>query len=134
MKMTGGCYCGEVRYEIDGEPQASLQCHCRECQYISGGFPAALMLFPLESFQLTSGQMKQYRRSDLEHPVTRHFCENCGTGVASETPNRPGAIVIKAGTFDDPSNFEPAVAIYTCDKQDYHHIPEDMTVFDKRPG
>ena len=134
MKVTGGCYCGAVRYEIDGDPQASLQCHCRECQYISGGFPAALMLFSLESFQLTSGQMKQYRRSDLERPVTRHFCKNCGTGIASETPNRPGAIVIKAGTFDDPSTFKPAVAIYTCDKQNYHHIPEDMTVFDKRPG
>ena len=78
--------------------------------------------------------MKQFRRPDLEHPVTRHFCENCGTGVASETPNRPGSIVIKAGTFDDPSAFNPAVAIYTCDKQDYHHIPEDMTSFDKRPG
>ena len=134
MKITGGCYCGAVRYEIDGEAQASLQRHCRECQYISGGFPAALMLFPLESFQLSSGEMKQFRRPDLEHPVTRHFCENCGTGVASETPNRPGSIVIKAGTFDDPSAFNPAVAIYTCDKQDYHHIPEDMTSFDKRPG
>ena len=134
MKMTGGCYCGAVRYEIDGEPQASLQCHCRECQYISGGFPAALMLFSLESFQLTSGQMKQYRRSDLERPVTRHFCEGCGTGIASETPNRPGSIVIKAGTFDDPSIYKPAVAIYTCDKQDYHYIPEDITEFDKRPG
>ena len=134
MKITGGCYCGTVRYEIDGEAQASLQCHCRECQYISGGFPAALMLFPLESFQLSSGEMKQFRRPDLEHPVTRHFCEICCTGVASETPNRPGSIVIKAGTFDDPSAFNPAVAIYTCDKQDYHHIPEDMTSFDKRPG
>ena len=134
MKMTGGCYCGAVRYEIDGEPQASLQCHCRECQYISGGFPAALMLFSLESFQLTSGQMKQYRRSDLERPVTRHFGESCGTGIASETPNRPGSIVIKAGTFDDPSIYKPAVAIYTCDKQDYHYIPEDITEFDKRPG
>jgi len=92
------------------------------------------MLFPLETFQLTSGEMKQFRRSDLERPVTRHFCENCGTGIASETPNRPGSIVIKAGTFDDPSAFNPAVAIYTCDKQDYHHIPEGMTVFDKRPG
>ena len=134
MKINGGCYCGAVRYEIDGEPQASLQCHCRECQYISGGNPAALMLFPLESFQLTSGEMKQFRRSDLERPVTRHFCENCGTGVASETSNRPGSIVMKVGTFDDPSIFKPTVAIYTCDKQDYHHIPEDMTAFDKRPG
>ena len=134
MKIVGGCYCGGVRYEINGEPQASLQCHCRECQYISGGNPVPLMIFPLEGFQLTSGEMKQFRRPDLERPVTRHFCENCGTGIASETPNRPGSIVVKVGTFDDPSVFKPAVAIYTCDKQDYHHIPEDIPTFDKRPG
>ena len=134
MKTTGGCYCGAVRYEITGEAQASLQCHCRECQYISGGNPAALMIFPFESFQLTSGEMKQFRRSDLERPVTRHFCENCGTGVASETPSRPGSIVIKVGTLDDPSIFAPAVAIFTCDKQDYHHIPEGIPAFAKRPG
>jgi hypothetical protein len=134
MKIAGGCYCGAVRYEITGEAQASLQCHCRECQYISGGNPAALMIFPLEGFQLTSGEMKQFRRSDLERPVTRHFCEDCGTGVASETPSRPGSIVIKVGTLDDPSIFAPAVAIFTCDKQDYHHIPEGIPAFDKRPG
>ncbi len=134
MKTTGGCYCGAVRYEITGEAQASLQCHCRECQYISGGNPAALMIFPFESFQLTSGEMKQFRRSDLERPVTRHFCENCGTGIASETPSRPGSIVIKVGTLDDPSIFAPAVAIFTCDKQDSHHIPEGIPAFDKRPG
>ena len=134
MKVTGGCYCGAVRYEITGEAQASLQCHCRECQYISGGNPAALMIFPLEDFQLTSGEMKQFRRSDLERPVTRHFCENCGTGLASETPSRPGSIVIKVGTLDDPSIFAPAVAIFTCDKQNFHHVPEGVTAFDKRPG
>ena len=134
MKITGGCYCGAVRYEITGEAQASLQCYCRECQYISGGNPAALMIFPLEDFQLKSGEMKQFRRSDLERPVTRYFCENCGTGLASETPSRPGSIVIKVGTLDDPSIFAPAVAIFTCDKQDFHHIPEDIKAFDKRPG
>ena len=92
------------------------------------------MLFPLESFQLTSGEMKQFRRSDLERPRDAAFLRELWTGVASETPNRPGSIVIKVGTFDDPSIFKPTVAIYTCDKQDYHHIPEDMTAFDKRPG
>ena len=116
MKLTGRCYCGDVHYEIEGEAQASLHCHCRECQYVSGGNPAALMILPLEAFRLTRGEMKQFRRSDLERPVTRHFCEHCGTGLASETPNRPGSIVMKVGTLDDPSVFTPAVAIFTCDK------------------
>ena len=76
MKIVGGCYCGAVRYEINGEPQASLQCHCRECQYISGGNPVPLMIFPLEGFQLISGEMKQFPRPALERPVRRHFCEH----------------------------------------------------------
>ena len=37
MELGGRCYCGDIQYEIKGELQASLQCHCRECQYITGG-------------------------------------------------------------------------------------------------
>ena len=35
MKIEGGCYCGEIRFEAEGDAQASIQCHCRECQYIN---------------------------------------------------------------------------------------------------
>ena len=37
MKISGGCYCGAIKYESLGDIQASIQCHCRECQYITGG-------------------------------------------------------------------------------------------------
>ena len=37
MKMEGRCYCGALRYRVEGEPMFKGQCHCRECQYISGG-------------------------------------------------------------------------------------------------
>ncbi len=89
MKLTGGCYCKDVRHQIEGEAPATLHCHWRACQCIRGGNPAALMIFPLESFHLTPGKMEPFPRKDLEHPVTPPFCENCGTGLASETPIRP---------------------------------------------
>lgn len=43
MKFEGGCYCGELRYEAEGEPLAKAQCHCRQCQYFSGGHPNVLL-------------------------------------------------------------------------------------------
>jgi len=61
------------------------------------------MLFTLEDFQRTTGKMKQFRHCDIERAVTRHFCENCGTGAASETAGWPGSIVINAGTSDHPT-------------------------------
>ena len=91
------------------------------------------MRFSLSAFRLTCGEMKQFRRPDLDAPVTRHFCENCGTGIANETPKRPGAIIVKVGTFDDPSIFEPALAVFTSEKQSYHYVSEHVQVFEGRP-
>jgi hypothetical protein len=29
--QEGGCQCGEIRYESEGQPIALYICHCREC-------------------------------------------------------------------------------------------------------
>jgi len=29
---TGGCQCGQIRYEIRAEPLTLYACHCKECQ------------------------------------------------------------------------------------------------------
>ena len=133
MKATGGCYCGQLRYEIDGPLETTLQCHCRECQYITGGNPNVAAIFGENDFSYTKGEAATFARSDLERPVVRHFCSNCGTGIGSRSPARPNSMIVKAGTFDDQSFFSPQVAIFTCDMQPYHHIAEGLPAFDKRP-
>ncbi len=30
--QKGGCQCGAIRYESEGQPIALYICHCRECQ------------------------------------------------------------------------------------------------------
>ena len=132
MKATGGCYCGALRYSIDGAAEAMLQCHCRECQYITGGNPNVAAVFALEDFRYISGTPSTFARSDLDTPVVRHFCSNCGTGIGSRSPSRPNSMIVKIGTFDDQSFFMPQVAIFTCDKQPYHHIADGLPAFDKR--
>ncbi len=133
MKIEGGCYCKEVRYESDGEIGMRGQCFCRECQYITGGDSLLIMGVPEEGFRVTKGALKSFKRSDIENGVTREFCPNCGTHVTTRA--MPGMVMIKVGTLDDPSIFEgPQMAIYTCDKQAYHHVPTDIPTFEKLPG
>src|SRR5690606_10428686 len=117
MKLEGGCYCGAVRYAAEGEPVMKAQCHCRECQYISGGAPNLFFLAPEAGVADTKGAPKRFSRSDLEQPVTREFCETCGTHLVTRRPGL-SPVIVKVGTLDDPSAFGgPQLAIFTIDKQ-----------------
>ena len=134
MKLEGGCYCGKVRYVAEGDPMMKAQCHCRECQYITGGAPNMFIAMPVAGFSFTGEPPKPFKRSDLERPVTREFCAECGTHVTTRPQGFP-AVIVKVGTLDDPKQFgTPTMAIYTCDKQAYHQIPEGLPAFEKLPA
>ncbi|MBI2737899.1 MAG: GFA family protein [Rhodospirillales bacterium] len=133
MKLEGGCYCGKVRYVAEGEPMRKGQCHCRECQFITGGAPNMFVVMPSAGFAYTKGAPKQFTRSDLENPVTREFCPDCGTHLATRPPGRP-VIVVKVGTLADPKLYGgPQMAIFTIDKQAFHQIPEGLPAFERMP-
>lgn len=133
MSLEGGCYCGALRYIADGKPMMKAQCHCRECQYHSGGGPNFFMLIPPDGFSYTKGVPKTFSRSDIDHPVTREFCAECGTHIATRRQDMP-MVVLKIGTLDDPAKFGgPKMAIFTIDMQDFHHIPEGIPQFERLP-
>lgn len=133
MKILGGCYCGELRYEAEGEPIMAFQCHCRECQYYSGGGANYSMAMPAHGFKYTKGQPQSFTRTDINEPPTREFCGTCGTAVTSSYKHQPEVIMLKAGSFDQPSLFTPQIAVFTCDQQDFQIIPEGMPSFEKKP-
>ena len=135
MKAEGGCYCGAVRYVVDGEPMLKAQCHCRECQYISGGSANVCLGIPEQGFHYTAGKPKTYRRTDLNNPMSREFCGDCGTHLLTRAPAVPGIVILKRGTLDEPAAFgNPQMAIFTCDRQPFHHIPENVETFERAPG
>lgn len=134
MILEGGCYCGAVRYRAEGEPMMKGQCHCRECQFITGGSPNVFLAMPIAGFRYTKGTPRTFARKDLDRPVTREFCPECGTHMATRPQGFP-AVIIKVGTLDDPKVYgNPTIAIYTIDKQSFHHIPEGIPAFERLPG
>jgi hypothetical protein len=133
--FEGGCYCGAVRYRAEGEPLLKAECFCRECQYITGGSAALVMAVPTAGFAITKGQTKAFARPDLTNPVSREFCENCGTHLLTRAPGFPAGVILKVGSLDEPGLFEGgSFAAFACDKQVFHRLPTDMPVHDKWPG
>lgn len=134
MIVEGGCYCAAIRYRAEGEPGFRAQCHCRECQYITGGAPNMFMIMPSSGFSYTKGTAKAFTRSDIDNPVTREFCANCGTHLLTKSPRAAGNVVIKVGSMDEPGQYPgPQVAIYCIDKQSFHHIPDGLPEFERLP-
>lgn len=109
------------------------QCHCRECQYITGGGPNFFMAMPAGGFRYTDGEARQFARRDIPNPVTREFCPTCGTHIVTRT-SMP-MVIVKVGTLDDPGQFPgPKMALYTLEKQPFHTIREGLRTFDRLPG
>lgn len=134
-KTTGGCYCGDIRYEADGDALMKVACHCRECQHISGGGANYIAGLAEDGFRYTKGTPAQFTRTDIDGAVTRDFCGRCGSPLLSRVPQNPGALFVKVGSMDRPENFgRPDVAIHMDDKYAFHDVGDDVPQFPKLPG
>jgi len=118
IPITGGCVCGEVRFECTVVPTMMFNCHCRDCQRVSGGPYAPVLVFPLVAFKITKGELKRYATTRLSgKPNWRGFCANCGSTLTDGENAERNTIGVIATSLNDPSWFKPAMDIFVCDAQ-----------------
>ncbi len=134
MTITGGCYCGAVRYEIKGDIQAKFQCYCRECCKISGGNPNVIACFVENEFTYVAGEPTCFMRDDIENAVQREFCNKCGTPILTRAPATQGMVYVKVGSLDEPVLYGKAdIAIQLADKQSFHLVDDAIMTFERFP-
>jgi hypothetical protein len=133
MAKTGGCLCGKVRYEIEGEPMFTALCHCTNCQK-QGGAAFSVNVLVKDAQLKINGDLKTFEdKGDSGNKVYRRFCDTCGSPIISELGASPGMIAVKAGTLDDTSGLKPAAQVYCVSRQDWVVLPDSIPGFDKNP-
>ena len=131
---SGGCLCGAVRYESAGEPQFSLQCHCRDCQRASGAPHVAAVRVSSADFRIVQGTPKRYvARADSGNDVTRAFCGDCGPPLYVQVSTRPDIVGVRVCTFDDPSWFRPEANIFMKSAQPWDRGDPAVPAFEIYP-
>ena len=108
-KVSGGCMCGAIRYEVPESPLGIGICHCRTCQQQTGSAFWVGVRFPGEDVHWTAGEPAYYESSDHMH---RGFCPDCGSAICyrfleSPYPGFTNSISLAIGTFDDPHRWKP---------------------------
>ncbi len=132
LPYSGGCSCGEVRYECSAEPVGMLNCHCRQCQYASGGGFSAGFFVDRNAFNLLQGMANFYELvADSGSIIRRGFCSSCGSQLFAEGNGNPDIIVIKPASLDDPTWFQPQLDIFMDCAQPWDHLDPALP---KLPG
>ena len=108
-KITGGCYCGEVRFSASPEVRVRTNCHCQNCRRAAGAQAVAWIIVKRSQFQFVKGTPRRYQ---TETGAWRTFCDRCGTSLTYETDKRPDEIDITTGSLDHPEDFPPTKDVY----------------------
>lgn len=128
-QLTGGCLCGQVRFEIDGEPRLQAVCHCHMCQRSSGSAFMPLLFVDQEALTLRRGQPRAFHSSTT---LIRHFCPNCGSPVFIErtSSKRYGVLV---GALDHSTAFAPEMHICVDDAQGWLELADGIPRHGQKP-
>jgi hypothetical protein len=134
MKITGGCLCGDIRYEVEGEPFRTANCHCDDCRKATGSAYATNLFFKEEQILVLQGTLKKFQHlADSNSTMTKEFCGNCGSQIFGSGTNRPGTKNVKVGSVDDASFVTPDVNLYTSHALSCSHIDSGIDNFQGMP-
>ena len=89
IPRTGGCLCGAIRYESDGDVMFALRCHCRDCQRQSGAASVAAIRVPAARFHVTRARRNALWRKRIA-ATKSHGCFAAIAEPRSMSRSRPG--------------------------------------------
>tara|TARA_R110002072_G_scaffold135045_7_gene276146 strand:+ start:1522 stop:1929 length:408 start_codon:yes stop_codon:yes gene_type:complete len=131
LKYLGGCHCGAIRYEIEGEPLTHALCHCSDCRRSSGAPMVGWTMYPEASVKVTKGNPVVYESSENGR---RQFCRDCGTGLFySNAEMLPGLIDIQSATYDEPESVPARIHIQTAERLSWMEAAHELPAFDRYP-
>jgi hypothetical protein len=122
--LTGGCFCGRVRYEAEGAAYNETNCHCSICRRTTGAPFVAWFSVARSQLRLT-GATTRFRSSGK---ATRSFCPECGTQLTFELDGA-GEIDIATGSLDEPNRVPPVDHIHASSKLAWVKLADGLPQF-----
>ena len=116
---SGGCLCGEVRYEVSGAAISKAICYCESCTRAAGAPAVAWAGFDKSKFRLLNGSIEIYESSP---GVLRGFCRRCGTTLTYQQDD----VYIATRTLDDPNAYPPDKHVLYGERVSWFNVEDEL--------
>lgn len=128
LYMEGGCYCGEVRFKVEGPPTWVGACHCVDCRKVSGAPYTVWVGYKNRDFNIVKGAPEKFASSEK---AARSFCGRYHSPVAFiyTDPNvteEDDLTYIALGTLDDSTDIKLIEHIWVSQKLPWVDISDGL--------
>lgn len=124
--LTGGCFCGAIRYEAAGTPFHETICHCSICRRTIGAPFVAWFSVPRSGLRLMRGEPARFRSSAK---ATRSFCPRCGTQLTFEHDEFPDEVDVTTCSLDNPETLPPKDHTYARSRLGWVRLVDQLPEF-----
>ena len=130
MPITGECFCGEVKYQIDGNLRDAKSCHCSRCRKAFNAQASVSAIVDASEFKWLSGESSLTSYVG-EHGYGLQFCKTCGSTVC--TIFNGEVFQVTLGCVNGSPNIEIGQHIYVGSKASWEIIPDGVVQFQEGP-
>jgi len=133
-QLTGNCLCGNISFVADGDIGIQANCHCKDCQQVTGATFATIVFMSEKDVRVTGKLHDFHHKVDSGNTLSKHFCPNCGSQMFTKNPKREGIIGLRAGSINEKDEIKPQFNVYCVSKAPCTILDDSLPAFDKMPG
>lgn len=127
---SGGCLCGQIRYEIEGDLQDGRACHCSICRKAFNGAGSYTTWIDPDSFAWTQGEDLLTAFAN-EKGFALKFCSRCGTTLCGVHDGR--VVFVTLGSLDGAPDIRIGEHIFVGSKAPWDEIGGSAPQYDTQP-
>lgn len=128
--LTGGCFCGRIRYRIDAPLDKGRSCHCSRCRKAFSGAGSAYAEVAPGSFSWLEGE-PELTRYESAPGWGLGFCRTCGTTLCGLRDGQVHGVTL--GSVDGDPGVEISVHLFVDSKAPWDHIGGEAPQFPEFP-
>jgi hypothetical protein len=131
MSLTGGCFCGAVRYEVVAPLKNARCCHCSRCRKAFSGPGSAYAEVEPGSLRWIAGGDRLVRYESTPGWGLA-FCGACGTTICGTHEGKVHGVTL--GSVDGDPGIQIQKHLFVGSKAPWDHIGGSAPQFDGAPS